>query len=146
MLTGLYPPAQRLLDLHDAHGALLAEFDFSPELRLLCIYWHGHLTAASVIEGTQAGMRLRHQGDAPHLLLNDKSLTSGDWSEALPWLQYEWLPEAVAAGLKAVGYVRSPDPASQTGTQEFIEAVRLQVPLGLFHTAGPASKWLRRRA
>ncbi|RZK19902.1 MAG: hypothetical protein EOO56_13405 [Hymenobacter sp.] len=145
MLPNLYPPAHRLLDLHDAHGALLAEFDFIPETRTLYVRWHGHLTAAAVIEGTQAAMQLRHQGEAPHLLLNDKSLTSGDWSDALPWLHYDWLPEAAAGGLKAVAYVRSPDPASQTGTREFIDAVRLLLPLGVFPAATPAWKWLQRR-
>ncbi|RYY14923.1 MAG: hypothetical protein EOO36_13430 [Cytophagaceae bacterium] len=145
MLPDLYPPTQRLLDLHDTHGALLAEFDTVPAARLLYVRWHGHLTAGTVIQGTQAAMQLRHADSAPLLLLNDKSLTSGDWSDALPWLNYEWLPGAVAAGLKAVAYVRSPDPTSQTGTQEFINAVRLQLPLGIFHAAAPAFKWLNRR-
>ncbi|RZK32676.1 MAG: hypothetical protein EOO57_14725 [Hymenobacter sp.] len=145
MLPDLYLPTHRLHDLYDAHGALLAEFDFFPEPKLLYVRWHGHLTAAAVIEGTQAAMRLRHAGEAPRLLLNDKSLTSGDWSEALPWLQYEWLPEVAKAGLLAVGYVYSPDPTSQNGSQDFIKAVRLVLPLSVFHAAAPAWKWLLRR-
>lgn len=141
----VYSPGQRLLDLPDAHGSLLAEFDFFPDQRLLYVRWHGHLTAETVIEGVQAGARLRHNGAAPLLLLNDKSQTSGDWSDALPWLQYEWLPLAATSGLKAVAYAYSPDPTSQASSWEFIKAVRLLVPLGLFTSAAPAWKWLLRR-
>ena len=149
MLVDSYPltysPGQRLLDMTDAHGALVAEFDYFPDHHLLYVRWHGHLTAASVIECVEAGTRLRDNGVKTRFLLNDKSLTSGDWSDALPWLQYEWLPLAAASGLQAVAYVCSPDPTSQVSSLEFIKAVRLLVPLSIFPNAGSAWKWLLRR-
>ena len=145
MPTELYLPAQRLLDLHDANGALLAEFDFFPEHQLLYVRWHGHLTAASVIEGSQAGAELRHNGAAPRLLLNDKSQTTGDWSDALPWLQYEWLPQASAGGMQALAYVPSPDPTSQAVSREFARAARLLLALGIFTQAEAAWRWLKRQ-
>ena len=135
---------QHLPDFFDAHGALLAEFDFYPDQQLMHVRWHGHLTAAAVVAGTRAGIALRQHGAAPRRLLDDKSLASGDWTEALPWLQYEWLPLALAAGLSAVAYVLSPDPTTKTSTLSFTEAVRPLVPLGIFQEAGDAHHWLRR--
>ena len=144
MPVQLYPPAQRLLSLPDVHGALLAEFDFFAEQQVLWVRWHGHLTGAAVVRGAQAAQRLRHEGRAPQRILNDNSHATGDWSEALPWVQYEWLPEAVASGLRAMAYVLSPDPVSQPNSHEFAQAVRRLIPLSIFRHPGPGWRWLGR--
>ncbi|WP_460581863.1 hypothetical protein [Hymenobacter arcticus] len=63
--------ATRLLRLPDAHGALLADFDFYPEHDLLHISWHGHLTAEAVVRGAKAGMLLFASGMLPRRLLSN---------------------------------------------------------------------------
>lgn len=145
MSIEIYPPTQRLLELPDQHGALLAEFDFFAEYQTLRVRWHGHLTATSIVQGTQAGMALRHNGVAPCRILNDKTRTSGDWSEALPWLQYDWLPLAATNGLQAIAFLPSQDASSQTGDRELMTAMRQQVQLGIFHSEAQAWQWLARR-
>ncbi len=137
--------AQRLLDYYDAHGALLMELDYYPEHQLLHVRWHGHLTPATVVAGVRAAMALRQQNAAPRRLLDDKGAVSGDWTEALPWLQYEWLPPAVAAGMRAVAYVLPPDPTAQSSSLSFIEAVSQLVPAEAFHDAAAAHEWLLRQ-
>ena len=94
------PPTQRLT-LDDAQGALLAEYLFFPADELLYVRWHGHLTGAEIIRGVEHGSKW-HEQLVYSLVLNDKSDTGGDWSDALPWLEYEWLPKAVAAGVRAM--------------------------------------------
>jgi hypothetical protein len=135
-------PSQRLLTFTDSHGALLAEFDYYPTQELLHVRWHGHLTAAAVIEGVRAGIALRQSGAAPRRLLDDKSGATGEWQDALPWVQYEWLPGAVAGGLIAVAYVRSPDTATQLTSLNFVNALRQLLPVGIFPDATAARHWL----
>ncbi|WP_046243344.1 hypothetical protein [Hymenobacter terrenus] len=72
-------------------------------------------------------------------------LTSGDWSEALPWLQYEWLPQVLTAGVQAIAYVFSPDHANQFATQRFVEAVRPRMAIELFADLDMAVAWLVRQ-
>lgn len=136
-----FSPATQLLSLADAHGAPLAEYFYYPEKRILYVCWHGHLTGAEVIRGVQEAAQWREQLDYP-LVLNDKSDTSGDWSDALPWLQYEWLPQAVKAGVRAMAYLFSPDRENQFASHEFIAALRPHIAIEQFNSPAAAMQWL----
>lgn len=133
-------PAQ-ILSLTDSHGAPLADYLFYPDQELMYVRWHGHLTGAEVIRGVQQGTHWREQLHYS-LVLNDKSDTSGDWRDALPWLQYEWLPRALKLGLRAVAYVFSPDRENQFASREFVEALRPRLSIEVFEDPDAALAWL----
>ncbi|MBD2770063.1 hypothetical protein IC235_19420 [Hymenobacter sp. BT664] len=139
----LSTPTQ-LLALTDDHGAALAEYLFYPDDELLLVRWHGHLTGPEIIRVVQQSAQWRNKLGFS-LILNDKSDTTGDWSDALPWLQYEWLPEAIAAGLKAIAYVFSPDRDNRFASQNFVAAVRPHIPIELFEATEVALEWLQRQ-
>ena len=133
--------AIHLLSLPDSYGAPLAEYFYFPDNSELYVRWHGQLTAAEVIRGVQAASRWRGQHHFQRIL-NDKRDTGGDWSEALPWLQYEWLPVAVAAGVRAMAYILSPDFEAQIVSQEFVESVSPRLNVALFTSEAEAQSWL----
>ena len=89
--------------------------------------------------------------DGPRLLrehafqrvLDDKRDTGGDWSEALPWLEYEWLPKAAAAGLRAIAYILSPNLEAQIVSPDFVEAVQSQIRISLFTNEEETREWLQ---
>jgi hypothetical protein len=136
--------AVHLSTMSDAYGAPLAEYYFFPKGALLYLRWHGQLTAQEVIRGAEeAG---RWMATHPYrMVLNDKRDTGGDWSDALPWLQYEWLPKAVAAGLRAMAYILSPDLNAQIVSQRFVNAVQDQLRMSLFTSETSAQQWLQRQ-
>ena len=59
---------------------------FYPAEELLYMHWHGHLTGATIIRGVE---QATHWRDQLHysFILNDKSDSGGDWSDALPGLR-----------------------------------------------------------
>ncbi|NML64785.1 hypothetical protein HHL22_06165 [Hymenobacter sp. RP-2-7] len=149
MLSG-FPLPHRLLSLRDAHGAPLADFDWHPSLDLLQVHWHGHLTAASLVHGAQMGLSLGAFEDAklPRRLLTNHEQASGSWEEALPWLQYDWLPRAQERGLALLAHVASPDPASfltQPDHLELAAALRQAFQAKSFRHAAAAWYWLTHR-
>ena len=130
-----------LLELKDDHGADLAEFFFYQEHHILYVRWHGHLTGAQLIRGIQQGAQWSDQ--LPYsLILNDKTDTSGDWSDALPWLQYEWLPQALQTGVRAMAYLFSPDRENQFASHNFITALRPHLAIEQFDGLETAMAWL----
>lgn len=133
-----------LFTLPDRYGAPLAEYFLLPEQELLYIRWHGHLTGPAVIRAAQQALKLGKEHRYVKVL-NDKRDTGGDWSEALPWLQYEWLPQAVAAGLRAMAYILSPDLHAQMVSYEFVEAVQDHLDVALFTVEAEAELWLQQR-
>ena len=137
------PPSQ-LLTLQDANGAALADYLFYPDDDLLYVRWHGHLTGAEIVRGVQLGGQWRDQFTYS-FILNDKLDSGGDWSDALPWLQYEWLPQAIRAGVKAMAYVFLPDRENQFATQSFITALRPHMAVELFENVDLALAWLQQQ-
>ncbi|MBO2009349.1 STAS/SEC14 domain-containing protein [Hymenobacter negativus] len=136
--------AVHLTTLSDSYGAPLAEYYFLPTNAILYIRWHGHLTAAAIIRGVTAAMQQIEEHPFRHVL-NDKRDTGGDWSEALPWLQYEWRPLAVAAGIRAIAYILSPDFNAQLVSSEFVEAMYGQINVSLFVSETEAIRWLQKQ-
>jgi hypothetical protein len=141
--------ATRLLRLPDAHGALLADFDFHQEQDLLHISWHGHLTAEAVVRGAKAGMHLFANSTLPRRLLSNHQAVTGEWGEALPWLHYEWLPEASERGVRVMAHVLAPGTASQLinfpGSHEFIAALTHELRARSFRHVESALQWLAQR-
>ncbi len=138
--------AVHLLSLPDAHGALLTDFEFYPTLDLLHMRWHGHLTAEAVVRGAQAGVELFTGRALPARLLSNHLSVTGEWSEALPWIQYEWLPTAHARGLRRVAHLLAHNTASQLlnypGGPEFIRAFTQEIRTQSFRHEAPAWQWL----
>jgi hypothetical protein len=140
-ITSSYVDLQTVLD---PYGRLIAAFRHYPAEQLLYIRWTGNLTSEEVIRVAQASGSIQQQLHCP-LLLNDKTDSTGDWAEALPWLEYEWLPQAIATGLRAFAYVFSPDMRNQYMSVAFAERVGQQLPIQLFYDTASAWNWLRRQ-
>ena len=133
-----------LQSVNDSHGRLIAWFRHYPAENILYIHWVGNLTGEEVIRVAKMGGVIQQELHCP-LLLNDKTDSTGDWSEALPWLEYEWLPAAIEQGLRAFAYVFSPDLQNQYISAEFAERVATQLPIQLFYNHSSAWEWLRRQ-
>ncbi|WP_019947968.1 hypothetical protein [Hymenobacter aerophilus] len=132
---------QPLRTLTDDSGQLLARVEYDPTRQLLAVHWFGNLTGQQVIYVARTTQQL----SATHpyrLLLNDKSQATGDWSEAQAWLEYEWLPQALAGGLRAVAYVFTPDMHNQLASYQFVEYLAPYVRIEVFPDLTSALQWL----
>ncbi|MBT2556573.1 hypothetical protein J7E24_02150 [Hymenobacter sp. ISL-91] len=76
------------------------------------------------------------------LLLNDKTQATGDWSDALEWLEYEWLPLVLKGGLHAIAYIFTPDMHNQLASHEFIARLKPYLRIEAFDDAPAAFEWL----
>ncbi|ALD21476.1 hypothetical protein [Hymenobacter sp. DG25A] len=128
----------------DEQENIIASFRHYPNEQLLYISWSGNLTGPEVIKVATAALKLEKQYHFP-LLLNDKTHATGEWADALPWLEYEWLPAAVEEGLRAFAYVFSPDLASHLISAEFSEKIGQHMPVHLFYDVPSASQWLQQQ-
>ena len=63
----------------------------------------------------------------------------------MPWLQYEWLPQALEAGVRALAYVFSPEREHRFASQELTEALRPHMAIELFEDLNLALEWLEQQ-
>ncbi|RSK48270.1 STAS/SEC14 domain-containing protein [Hymenobacter rigui] len=130
--------------LPDANGAVLVELLHNPARKLLYVRWFGNLTGREVIYVARESLKLQTTMHFA-LVLNDKTNATGDWVEAMEWLEYEWLPQIMTGGLRAIAYVFSPDMHNQLASMEFFERVRQYIPIQMFHDRPSAWQWLQRQ-
>ena len=130
--------------LPDANGSPLVELHYRAAQKVLYVRWFGNLTGREVIYVAREALKLQNTL-AITLLLNDKTSATGDWSDAMDWLEYEWLPQATEKDLRAIAYIFSPDMHNQLASVEFFERVRQYIPIQMFHDLPAAWQWLRRQ-
>ncbi|WP_375434741.1 hypothetical protein [uncultured Hymenobacter sp.] len=136
------PDAQDMGLVLDVHGAPLLQQFYYPTEQLLYVQWFGNLTAESVVTGARAALQTQEKLRFP-LLLNDKHDATGDWSEALEWLEFEWLPQAHTLGLRAFAYVFAPDLSNQLASLDFVARSSQLLSIQVFYDTATARTWLQ---
>lgn len=123
-------------------GQLLVSVSIEENGRLLVGRWHGHCTAEMVQYGMLRMLPTleRYRCVA---VLSDGSAASGDWSELLPWMQYELLPRVVRAGVRFAANVRGENPASRLAHQEYAHRAGRYLGMRLFDDTATARAWLQ---
>lgn len=134
-------PFEDLGIVPDQYGSMVASLRYYPSEQLLYIHWQGNITADAVLRVATQELRIQKQLQIP-LILNDKTESTGDWSDALSWLEFEWLPQAMENGLRAFAYVFLPDLQNQYISAGFIEKIGHQLPARLFYDVAAARHWL----
>ncbi|MDX5418687.1 MAG: hypothetical protein LPK09_05685 [Hymenobacteraceae bacterium] len=103
--------------------------------------WSGHITADDVVSAALAYLELVSSSGCPRLL-NDKSDVTGDWQEANDWLQFEWAPKAMAAGLRYLAHVYSQNMFSRLAARELQERISSEFCMKNFQERQEAERWL----
>ncbi|MBD1396902.1 hypothetical protein H9Q13_06975 [Pontibacter sp. JH31] len=103
--------------------------------------WSGHITADDVVSAALAYLELVRRTGCPKLL-NDKSAITGDWDEANDWLQFEWLPKVMAAGLRYMAHVYSQNMFSRLAARELQERISPKFCMSNFQERQAAERWL----
>lgn len=75
-------------------------------------------------------------------MLSDGSTTLGDWSELLPWMQYDLLPRLVAVGIRYTANVRSPDAAARLAHVAYSHVANQHLRNEMFDEVEAARTWL----
>ncbi|WP_237143987.1 hypothetical protein [Pontibacter pamirensis] len=103
--------------------------------------WSGHVTADNVVTAAKVYLSLLHKTPRARLL-NDKTDATGDWTEANDWLEFEWLPKAIQAGLHAIAYVYSTNMFSRLSSRDLIQRMTPIIWIKDFNDRALAETWL----
>ena len=104
--------------------------------------WVGVLPTETVIQGCQATIDYLREHNAPHML-NDNSRVVGSWNAANEWIAQNWVPQALALGLKRFAHIVSPGIFGQASAAEMVTRVGTQLEMRLFQDVELAKAWLR---
>lgn len=103
--------------------------------------WLSYITADDVIATGKAYLAYIKKHPSPRLL-NDKSDVSGDWTEANSWLEFDWLPQAMDAGLRCITHVYSDDMLSLIAEHDLYRMASPLLHMENFSDREQAINWL----
>lgn len=105
--------------------------------------WFGYVSSEEVIEAVQQVM-VAFKEIKYTKSLNDSSKSEGSWDEANDWLAKNWMPDAIANGLKKFAFIVSEDIFSSMATEEMATRVPGTLfEMRTFQTKAEAENWLR---
>ncbi|QNE39254.1 hypothetical protein F1C16_06615 [Hymenobacter sp. NBH84] len=104
--------------------------------------WYGRQTLGTVMDGGLTHLDMIRQQPCAKLL-NDHRDLIGTFVEANDWIQQIWTPLTIAAGLRSIGQVISPDVFSQLSIEDLQHRIGNQLDLYLFDSLEVAQTWLR---
>ncbi len=103
--------------------------------------WKGDVTANEVIEACKVSLEFVKK-QQPEKILNDNSQLTGSWDEANEWIAQNWMPQALAAGLKKFAHVISPDVFGALSAEELVTKVS-GFEMRTFESEKEAKAWLK---
>ena len=104
--------------------------------------WIGVLPTEKVIQGCQATLEFLRENPSANML-NDNRKVVGSWSAANDWIAQNWMPQALAMGLKRFAHIVSPGIFGQASAAEMVTRVGTQFEMRLFQDIALAEAWLR---
>ncbi|WP_210516642.1 hypothetical protein [Hymenobacter terricola] len=131
---------------HDSFGAVVADYTFFPGTEVLYVRWHGHMTSDELVRAAYVGLQLNQQWQ-PQGLMQDLRGSSGEWGEALSWLEYEWIPgiKANCPNLRGIAGLLDAEASLPYTNTQVIAQLDQHFEFCLFYSPAPAWQWLDQR-
>ncbi|RSK45215.1 hypothetical protein [Hymenobacter rigui] len=106
--------------------------------------WQGLLSPGSVLEGCMGVLDILQRTQCAYML-NDNRRVLGSWQQANEWIEQEWIPKALAAGLRYHAHVVAPGVFGQAAAEDMHLRVGNSFHMRLFEQLDDAQTWLREK-
>ncbi|AMM51456.1 hypothetical protein TH61_10105 [Rufibacter sp. DG15C] len=117
--------------------------EYNQTLDLIDTHWDGYASQQDLRVACGMGLELLEKTRCA-FKLNDNSHQSGPWSQAVEWLEEEWLPRAMQAGLKYLAHVANKHSYGETaGDVMHISKIGKQLQYRMFFFREDALAWLK---
>ncbi|RTQ45998.1 MFS transporter [Hymenobacter gummosus] len=143
-LPSRLPPHPDFMDqtLRRGDGSIFLTLHYHPADNWVHAHWTGRQTLSTVMSGGLTHLDMIRQRPCAKLLNDHRDLV-GTFLEANDWIQQVWTPLIIAAGLRSIGQVVSPDVFGQFSIEDLQRRISNQLDLYLFEDMHAAQTWLR---
>ena len=129
--------------IYAPNGVPILRYEVEADGRALHVEWQSGPPLDDVKLGFIELARLLRENRCP-VLLSDSNDSTGDWSELIPWVRYEFLPLALAGGLRYLIDVLPLDPASSFSVNSWRNQTRGLLHHEVFTSLSAAREGIRR--
>jgi hypothetical protein len=104
--------------------------------------WTGYVTSDNVKNGAFAVLESLKKFKASSILNNNKELL-GRWDHTVEWIETEWTPHAIEAGLCNFAHVVDNDTFAAASAADMLKRVNGRYTMMVFSTVEEAKEWLQ---
>ncbi|GAA4383755.1 hypothetical protein [Hymenobacter koreensis] len=129
-------------EVQNIFGRVFYRIEYHERTNIVEATWYGAATQQDLKNAVVAGLAV-HEHSRCAYRLNDNTGFSGPWSDAVAWLEEEWLPRAYAAGIRYLAHVARPGSFGEQGGEAMLRGkIGSQVEVALFTDKAAAAAWL----
>ncbi|GAB3197638.1 hypothetical protein ABID22_000807 [Pontibacter aydingkolensis] len=128
-------------ELKSSTGKVYLTITYDEKNRCVHNNWLGYLSLENVRQGAMAVLHFIDTFKAPHTLNDNRELV-GPWDQAVDWIEQEWMPRAVEAGLKCFAHVVDQDAFAAAAATDMLNRVNGQFQMRIFKDIYDAKQWL----
>lgn len=128
--------------IYAANRLPILRYELEEPGRVLHVVWQPSPSLDDVKHGFMEVARLLRLYSSV-ALLSDSDHYGGDWSDLIPWVRYDFLPQVIANGLRYMADVLPLDPANSFAVYSWREETRGVIDHEVFPTLAAARAWLQ---
>jgi len=129
-------------DFQNSFGKTFLITEFDKPNNWIYNDWQGLLSLEGVIQGSIGVLEILQRTQCPYIL-NDNRGVLGSWKQANEWIEAQWLPQALAAGLRYHAHIVAPGVFGQASAEDMHLRVGNSFQMRLFEDIEEAQTWLR---
>jgi hypothetical protein len=129
-------------ELRSATNKIYLTIYFDEKENLIYNNWCGYVTPENVKNGSLAVIEALKHFNTSAGLNNNQELV-GRWNHTVDWIDKEWVPRAVKAGLHYYAHVVDPETFAASSAKDMLNRVNDQFTMKIFDNVPEARKWLQ---
>lgn len=133
----------KLQELKSSTGKVFLTIYYDEENNWIYNNWEGYVTPENVKQGAMAVLDAFRAHNV-FCVLNDNSKLVGPWDQAVEWIEKEWTPLIIDAGLRYFAHVVDKDSFAATSAETMAERTQSHFKMQLFNNLADAQKWLQK--
>ncbi len=104
--------------------------------------WTGYVTSENVKNGAYAVLEALKRYNSSSILNSNKELL-GRWDHTVEWIETDWTPRAIEAGLCNFAHVVDDDTFAAASAADMLKRVNGRYTMRIFNTFEDARQWLQ---
>jgi len=130
------------IELKDENGEICFYTEFIENESWIYNCWIGKISDDVIKKGASINLQQIEKYDCKYIL-NDNRDLAGNWSESNDWIENEFMPKAIALGLKFIAHVFSPKFITKFSAVD-LSSRDLPLIFKTFDNLTTAEDWLRK--
>ncbi|MFD2513261.1 hypothetical protein ACFSRY_05240 [Pontibacter locisalis] len=130
-------------EIKNTFGRTFYKIQYHEDLNVVDAVWYSSASKQDLKQAVAAGLEV-HEGTRCPYRLNDNTDFSSPWTDAVAWLEEDWLPRAYKAGIRFLAHVARPDSFGEAAGEALVKGkIGSVIEVQYFSNRQDALEWLK---